>query len=103
MSDIAEQIQAAISVPVSVKIYAVEALPAMAGCPATDAYTAVDLYSNGDKGNTVVTKHKMSDDVEAIVATHLAARDPKAQKKSRQIAERVHRELYTGGYSRSRR
>jgi len=81
MNDIAEQIQAGISVPVTVKIID------MSWC---DSGISVEVYSNGDAGGTVATKHKTSDGVEAIVAAHLAARDPKAQKKSRHVTDRAY-------------
>lgn len=96
-NDPTSAIQAAIPVATRVEIYAVDALPAMGkGSPATDAYIAVDLYSNGDCGRTVITRHKMSDGIEAIVAEHLAARAPKTQEKRRRIAERVYQQLFTG-------
>lgn len=85
MTEITAQIQAAIPVPVTVKVID------MSWC---GKGIGVDVYSNGDAGRTVVTKHQASDGVEAIVAAHLAARNPKAQKKSRQIADRVHRQVF---------
>lgn len=85
MNDIARQIQAAISVPVTVKIID------MTWC---NEGIGVDVYSNGDAGRTVVTKHKASDGVEAIVAAHMIARNPKSQKKERQIEARIHRQVF---------
>lgn len=86
MNDLADQIKAAISVPVTVKIID------MTWC---GKGVGVDVYSNGDAGS-VVTHHQASDGVEAIVASHLAARDPKTQKKSRKVADRVHRQVFGG-------
>lgn len=85
MTDIAEQIKAAISVPVSVRT---------TDMTEYNRGIEVDVYSNGEAGRTVTTNHKASDGVEAIVAAHLAARTPKTQKKSRKVADRVHREIF---------
>lgn len=87
MNDIAAQIQVAISVPITVKIVD------MSWC---DNGISVDVYSNGDAGNTVVTNHQASDGVPAIVAAHMAARAPKAQRKARQVANRTHRQIFGG-------
>lgn len=85
MSEIASQIAAAL--PVHAEVKTVDMTWAGKG-------VSIEVYSNGDAGNTVITRHQDSDSVEAIVAAHMAARAPKSQKKSRQIARRVHREIF---------
>lgn len=86
-NEIISQIQAAIPVQTQVKI------TDMTWC---DGGILIEVYSNGDAGNTVITRAKADKGIDAIVAEHLAAREPKAQKKARKIADKVHCELYCG-------
>lgn len=87
MNDIAEQIQAAISVKVAV---------VTTDMSRYNGGISVEVYSNGDAGRTVVTRHKASDGVPAIVAAHVAERAPAVQRKSRKAADRVHRQVFGG-------
>lgn len=89
VSDLIAQIQAALPVPVTVRVVELVRIEGL-----IEGGINVTVYSNGDAGNTVITEHKAADGVEAIIAAHMAARAPKAQKRRRQIENRVHREIF---------
>lgn len=86
-SEIIDQLKSAIQCPVEVRI------TDMTWC---DGGILVEVFSNGDAGNTIITRTKAEKGIEAIISEHLDARKPKAQKKARKIADRVHRDLYCG-------
>lgn len=86
MDELKAQIEAALPFPATAK------LVDMTWC---DRGIEVMVYSNAvGVPMTVETRHKATDGVEAIVAAHTAAREPKEVEKTRRARERAHRQVF---------